>query len=79
MWGKPKVSLSMKTYMSVTAEETGMEGNVLKSVSVTVPRNASPEEVESALKAKLAEQDTKADEIAILEAKLNNVSIAKEA
>ena len=79
MWGKPKVILSMKTYMNVIVEETSTEGNILKSVSVTVLRNASPEKVEAALKAKLAEQDTEADEIGALEAKLSNVSISKEA
>jgi len=78
MWEKPKVSLSMKTYMNVTIEETDIEKNVLRSVSVTVPRDASSEYVEAALKAELAEQDTEADEVTILEAKLNTVSMAKE-
>ena len=76
-WGKPVVSLSMKTYMTVTVIETDLEKNVLKTISVTIPRNASAEIVESALKAKLDKQTMKTNEIAALETKLSDVVITK--
>ena len=65
--------------MNVTVEETGTEGNVLKSVSVTVSRDDSPEKVEAELKAKRAEQDAEANEVATLETNLQNISMSKEA
>lgn len=76
-WSKPKVRLSMKTYMTVIMEETDSQKNVLTSVSTTVPRNASSENVKLALQAELDKQKIETNEIAALETRLNSVAIVK--
>ena len=77
-WSKPKVQLYMKTFMRVTIEEVDLEGNVLTSVTVIVPRQATSSEVELSLQAKLNQQKLEMDKILALEMKLASITVTRE-